>query len=64
MEVQAMRMNVEVVELPAADADADADALAEARAYLQRAGLVLEGDETPAELLEAYAYLLAGENDG
>ncbi len=39
----------------------DADALAEARQYLQRNGLVLEGDETAGEIWEAVDHLrLAG----
>lgn len=54
---------VQVVKLPGVDL-LDVDALAEAREYLQRNGLVLEGDETPAELWEAYDWLLAGGSDG
>lgn len=57
-----MADHVLVVELPDVDRP-DADALAEARQYLQRNGLVLEGDETPDEIWQAFDFLLAGEAD-
>jgi hypothetical protein len=53
---------VQVVELPDVGL-LDAGALAEAREYLQRNGLVLEGDETAEEIWQAFDFLLAGEAD-